>query len=240
MTAVLDAGATLALWEALDEVHPAARGAVVLVARGRVADLPDACAVPLRDAAAEALAELRARCGPVLATVLTCPGCGELLDVDLDLDALAGPGGPDVGPAAAASVAVPTPSGAVVVRAPTTSDVLAALADPDPARALRERCEAWPPGADRDEPAVRAAVERAADALAGVAASTVRTACPACGADAAAQLDVVALLAARVRDDARDLLVDVADLARAYGWSQDAILALSPARRATYLDLVRG
>jgi hypothetical protein len=176
--------------------------------------------------------------------VLTCPACGGLLDVVLDLDALAAadPSAPPParpGDGSAARV-VPTRWGDVVVSAPTTADLLAALADADPARALRARCETWPDGADTEDPSAAGAVARAADALAGVAASTVRTVCPACGVDAAAELDVVALLAARVADDARDLLVEVADLARAYGWSQESILAMSPTRRGTYLDLVRG
>jgi hypothetical protein len=37
---------------------------------------------------------------------------------------------------------------------------------------------------------------------------------------------------------ARSLLAEVHSLARAYGWTESEILALSPQRRSTYLEMV--
>lgn len=232
------AHATLTLWEALTSTVPAARGAVVLTARGAVPDVASACDEPLAASAAAALDELRERSGPTLATVLECPACSQVLDVPLDLQALATSAHSLHDAADPLERRVPWASGEVVVRAPTTSDVLEAITAPDPARHLRERCETWPPGADTTDD-VLARVARAADDLTGLAGATARSSCPGCGHDVTADVDVVDLLTARVTEQARALLADVAELAAAYGWSQDAVLAMSPVRRRAYLDLAR-
>ncbi|GAA1857198.1 hypothetical protein [Myceligenerans crystallogenes] len=226
--------ATLALWEALGTTPPPAGGAVVLLARGAAPDLATACDLPLAVAAQAALAELRERTGPTLATVLDCAGCGDVLDVALALDALAAPA------ATPAEARVPAAGGDVVVRTPTTTDVLAALESDDPGTHLRERCEQWPPGADRaDRAGLADRVADAAEALAGAAAARARVTCPGCGRETVADVDVVRLLAERVTEQASALLADVAELAGAFGWSEDEILAMSPWRRRAYLGLTR-
>ncbi|KQR15992.1 hypothetical protein [Cellulomonas sp. Leaf334] len=232
------AHATLTLWEALTSTVPAARGAVVLTARGTVADVASACDAPLAASAAAALDELRERSGPTLATVLGCPTCGQVLDVPLDLRALADSAQSAHDESDPLERRVACASGEVVVRAPTTSDVLDAITSSDPARHLRERCETWPPGAGTTDDDL-AQVARAADDLTGLAAATVRASCPGCGQDVTADVDVVDLLTDQVTEQARTLLADVAELAAAYGWSQDAVLAMTPVRRRAYLDLVR-
>jgi hypothetical protein len=222
------AAATLDLWEALSATTPAARGAIVLVARGLAANIEEACDLPLASAAAAALAELRSRSGPELATVVACPACEALLDVPLRLDDFA--------------TRTSEPEGevrvrGVVVRAPTTADVLAALDFDDPAQTLRDRCETWPSDAHGDHE-LAARVAEAAERLAGAAGVTARLTCPECGNDVEADVDVVRLLAERVADQARAVLADVATLAAAYGWSEREILTMSPVRRRSYLDLV--
>jgi len=229
--------ATLALWEALAATAPPARGAAVLVARGLAPDLEAACALPLATAAGAALVELRERAGAVLETVVACPSCGELLDVTLPLDGVAGLGAGDVGDVAGivdASEAV----GPVEVRAPTTADVLAVLTAPDIGAALRARCERWPDGVDRPvDPELAFRVAAAAERLAGAAGVTVRLRCPGCAADVRADVDVVRLLTDRVEQEARAELAEVATLAAAFGWTEPQVLDLSPARRAEYLAL---
>jgi len=235
---VTSAHATLTLWEALASTVPAARGAVVLTVRGAAEDVAAACDAPLAASAAAALDELCERTGPTLATVLECPACGQVLDVPLDLEALASSAQTAHDEGDPLERRVVWESGEVVVRAPTTSDVLDALTAPDPARHLRERCETWPPGADTTAD-VRARVARAADDLTGLAGATVRSSCPGCGRDVSADVDVVDLLTERVTEQARALLIEIAELAAAYGWSQESVLAMSPVRRRAYLDLVR-
>lgn len=62
--------------------------------------------------------------------------------------------------------------------------------------------------------------------------------CPDCTTGWEAPLDPVALLWRELRQRAERLLGDVALLARHLGWSEAEILALSPTRRAAYLQLV--
>ena len=222
------AAATLDLWEALSATVPAARGAVVLVARGLVPNFEAACDLPLASAAVGGVAELRSRSGPELATVVACPACEALLDVPLR--------------STISRRETSEPEGevrvrGVVVRAPTTADVLAALDSDDPAQTLRDRCETWPPDAHGDDE-LAARVAEAAERLAGAAGVTARLTCPECGNDVEADVDVVRLLAERVADQARAVLADVVTLAAAYGWSEREILTMSPVRRRSYLDLV--
>lgn len=61
--------------------------------------------------------------------------------------------------------------------------------------------------------------------------------CPACGHAAEVPFSIEAFLWREVDTWARRLLQDVHTLARAYGWSERDILALSPARRRLYLEL---
>jgi hypothetical protein len=82
-----------------------------------------------------------------------------------------------------------------------------------------------------------AAIDAAAAHLAGPAAATLATSCPRCDADVRVAIDVGALLWERVSTAAQHLLVEIATLARAFGWSEDDVLALTPARRSAYLAL---
>ena len=63
--------------------------------------------------------------------------------------------------------------------------------------------------------------------------------CPECATSWESPLDVGEFVWARVRATARRLLSEVDELARAYGWSEAQILALSTTRRSSYLELVR-
>jgi hypothetical protein len=62
--------------------------------------------------------------------------------------------------------------------------------------------------------------------------------CPQCGYGWRAAFDVAAFFWKELHAWARGLLRDIHTLARAYGWREADVLALSPARRQAYLDLV--
>lgn len=225
------AAATLDLWEVLTATTPPARGAALLVARGVALDLDEARELPLARAAGEALAELRERVGPTLEAVASCPVCEELLDISLPLDEVLARSEVSAG-----SVRVDE----VVVRGPTTADVLAALACAEPAATLRERCVTWPEGTTPYTDAeLTARVADMAEQLAGAAGVSVRLECPACRGDVLADVDVVRLLTERVTEQAQGLLADVALLATAFGWSERDVLAMSPARLRAYLRIAR-
>jgi hypothetical protein len=81
--------------------------------------------------------------------------------------------------------------------------------------------------------AVEAAMEQASPA----GAIKLEVGCPACATRTTTALDISVLLWAEIEGQAVGLLGDVHALAASYGWSEAEVLALSPERRAKYLDL---
>lgn len=63
--------------------------------------------------------------------------------------------------------------------------------------------------------------------------------CPACSASFEEGLDLSSFLWAEIERQALRLLRDVHTLAAAYGWSELEILALTPVRRAAYIEMVQ-
>jgi hypothetical protein len=61
--------------------------------------------------------------------------------------------------------------------------------------------------------------------------------CPECGEAWTAPMNVADVVWRELQARAERLLLDVDALARAYGWSEPQVLALSPTRRAAYLQL---
>ena len=64
--------------------------------------------------------------------------------------------------------------------------------------------------------------------------------CPACGAAFREGLDPAEFFWSEIEVEAKRLLIEVHTLAAAYGWREHEVLALSPARRAFYLERVLG
>jgi predicted RNA-binding Zn-ribbon protein involved in translation (DUF1610 family) len=217
----------LAAWERAAHAPPAARGAALLPAS------PDE---PLAATAARAAEAYVGTFGAEAAALLTCPACGETLEVVVDVAALAGEEPPDDG------VTVPTGRGTLTVRPLTTADLLAVQGAVDPVAALAGRAVRDENGDVVDVEALSAAeleaVDDATQALAGIAAATVATACPACGEWLREPVDVAELLWEQVRSRATALMNQVATLASAFGWTEPEVLALPAARRAAYLAMV--
>jgi hypothetical protein len=62
--------------------------------------------------------------------------------------------------------------------------------------------------------------------------------CPACGHHWLAPFNIARFLWTEINDWAQRLMHHIHIIASAYGWSEADILALSPARRQMYLDLI--
>jgi hypothetical protein len=62
--------------------------------------------------------------------------------------------------------------------------------------------------------------------------------CPECGQGWEKLFDIASFFAAEIEIQARRLLSQVHCLARAYGWSEGEILAMSPERRSAYLEML--
>ncbi|HEY3004701.1 MAG TPA: hypothetical protein VGJ44_20305 [Kribbellaceae bacterium] len=207
---------------------------------GRAAD--ELLGIPVGTRDAELLGLRAALFGDVLSVRIGCPACGADLEFDVDATALAG-AAPDADPE-------PLTDGdwTVRFRLPTPADLLAvrelaAAGAEDVRRSLAARLVL---DARRGDRAVRAGrlpervVHRLAEAVAAAdpaADISFAMACPDCGADVRAQLDIATYLWDELDAWARTTLADVHALASSYGWTEPDVLALSPLRRRYYLEL---
>jgi uncharacterized protein (UPF0212 family) len=229
-------------WERGSSATPAEQAVALLSAVGSQAlDQP----VGVRDSGLLELHEVTF--GPELEGVAACPACGERLDVALDAHELRSPA---VGVEPATGPFLLEEGGYVVsFRLPTSRDLLA-LSDRREAEAaprfLLERC-LLSVTVDGRQVAAEELPASIAESVAGLMAeedpaADIRLAmsCPECGHEWAAAFDIVAFLWEKVDAWAKRLLLEVHTLASAYGWSEEGILAMSPARRGIYLELAGG
>lgn len=225
-----DGASLLDAWDHACAVPAVARGAVLAYRLGLQAD---AAGATLATTAASMIELHRRFFGPRVEMIMNCPVCDEVLELDLELATCARfP--------AADRREVRTAAGRVLVRAPIIADLLAVEDRPDPADALLERlvidgAAAGPglSGGDRD------LIDEVAQDLAGAAGTVLSVRCPGCETVGRAGFDPTDHVWERVDRWAMDQLASVAVLARAYGWSEREVLALSPARRARYLELAQ-
>ena len=221
----------LEVWERGTRRHPLDRG-LLLLSLARPDDALDALAdVSIGERDRALLALHRALFGPTLESVVDCPVCATRLELAIDADAVRG---------AAAPTEVEV--GGLRVRPPTSRDLAAALLERDAAeaeRCLARRCVVATPhgGAALDDAELAAA--QLALAEADVASDIeLDLACESCGHRWNEPFDIAGYLWQEVASRAQALLRDVDALARVYGWSERDILALSDARRQSYLALV--
>jgi hypothetical protein len=169
-----------------------------------------------------------------LSGLATCPGCGTEVELDVPVVELTAAASPT------AEVEPLESEGRTVHwRLPAGED-LADAADcadaSEGALLLASRCLVDPVPVTAD---LREALARriaAADPLAEISFTLT---CPACEQRWDSPLDIGEFMWRRLEAGAWRLLREVDELARCYGWSEERILALSPARRQGYLDLVR-
>lgn len=183
--------------------------------------------------------------GPQLVSVATCPQCGEQLELAFDVADIRA--APEVEPAGMLALSVAGYE--VRFRLPNSLD-LAAVAGRRDVEAIRrllfERCllaahhdgEEHSPG-DLPADVVAAVVARMeqADPQADI---QLALACPSCEHQWQAAFDIVSFFWNEINAWAYRILREVHTLASAYGWREADILALSPARRGLYLELVTG
>jgi hypothetical protein len=223
--------------------------ALVLLSLDSPGDAPEGLAelsVGERDAR---LLSLRERLfGSRLTGVTICPQCGQRLELTFEVDDLRRPQ-----PARPAALELVADGYHVRFRLPNSADLSSAgeLADPNAARAhVLDRCiqsieqprgdDAEPESARplRLPPSVTEAVVarmREADPQADI---SLTMSCPDCRHQWGAAFDIAAYLMREVHDWVWHLLQDVHTLARAYGWREADILAMTAARRQAYLQFV--
>lgn len=230
----------LRLWEEGEPLDALARAVALASVDGDVTDLP----LGARDARLLGLVEAVA--GPLLESVATCPRCGEQVSVIIGVRELLGLARADAGEE---TVGMQCSGYELTVRCLDSRDLAdaAATGDVDDAeRLLLERCvvhATGPAGAVTAAALPREVQEVVADAVAAadpLAEVLVDLRCPSCEEPFTAEVDVAAHAWAAVRRHARALLAEVDALARAYGWTESEVLALSEPRRRAYLRMARG
>jgi len=234
----------LAAWEQGRALPPYRRALLLLSAvQGGTLEQLAELAIGERDARLLHLREWAF--GPTFQALAECPACGETLELSFDVA--------DIRlPVAAQTDSLTTRVGAIQLRLrpPTSVDLAAAAQQPDAAAGrltLLARClvqaeQVEPPAVVQDFADLPAEVLDAAEAaiaeLAGQANVQIKLACAACGQTWLAQFDIESYFWSEIDAWAQRTLREVHALARAYGWSEAEILALSPQRRQTYLEII--
>jgi len=189
------------------------------------------------------LAVRAAAFGSKITGLTACEACGEPLELELAVDELLGLTAPAPG-----EILLNHGDCTLSLRLPNGADLRAAAQAPAGAAAavLLARCvsRAERNGAPVDAAKLPAGVaEAAGEALAQadpLADLRLGLSCVACDHAWRAPFDAAGFLWAELDAWAGRLLREVHTLASAYGWTERDILALSPARRARYLDMVAG
>lgn len=178
--------------------------------------------------------------GERMSCLVNCPaeGCGEKLDLDLDVGDLRVPAGTDETDWFERMVAVDGDDLLVRFRLPTGGDqeAVAATALDDPVRAaeeLVERCVAMPRPTSTAVAAVVGTLMADLDPQAEIGLDLC---CPACGCAFTAPFDTADYLFREVAAREADLFTDVHLLALHYHWSEAEILGLTMRRRRRYLE----
>jgi len=221
----LTAAEVLSTWER-STGHPPLRQALELLAQAAPERSLDEWAELPYGQFCRGLFQLRALMfGPVMPGVVSCPRCGERLEFSFECRLVEnGPAAP-TGP-----VRFDFQERAVEMRLPAAADLLEA-------RSADELFSCCTTGAvEPNQALIRAASECVTDAD-PLSETVLDLVCAACGHPWQAFLDIAGYLRSEIAHEARRLLGEVHTLASAYGWPEDAILALSPPRRGAYLEL---
>jgi hypothetical protein len=227
----LTSSACLEVWERGRRLHPLDRGLLALSFAMPEAPTEDFADWPL-GRRNEALLELYCCFTGRFEAWISCPRCGEKMDLELEArDFLE-----ESGNATRTTVII----GRREFRLPTSRD-LAAVASENDLRAaasrLVERCLLKGGESAALTDAEIEHIEQqmaAADPLAEIRLSLC---CPSCSFVWEESLDVATFLWAEVEVRGRRLLGEVHTHARAYGWTEAEILSLSNSRRSLYIEM---
>lgn len=182
--------------------------------------------------------------GRTLAGFAECPQCGERLEYSLPTSSLTAAARLDENPE---ELSVATEEITLRLRPPSSLEVASVTDCSDlqaARRRLAERCvtEAMVNGSavsahDVPDSVLELVSERlaAADPLAEM---LIDLTCSVCGHQWQVIFDIESFLWAKISALAKRLLREVHILAQAYGWRESDILALSPARRQSYMEMV--
>jgi hypothetical protein len=238
----LSAEAVLAIWERAP-VDDAVRRPLMLLAHAH----PEMSEDTLLDMSIGErdwlLLELRRQMfGERLDGFAHCPHCGERLEFGIEVDelrAMADPG------AMHRALEMNTDDISVRLRAPNSHDLVEIQRYGDSSQAARRLLECCiehleyrgkPLSPDELPDELLETIGERLSQRQGLADLALEIECSACGRGWAAPLDIANFLGHELNRYAGQLLDQVHALAAAYGWSEQAILAMHPQRRHAYLE----
>ena len=243
---VLSASEMITVWERGAAQHPVDRALTLLEAccgepRERLAQ----ASIGQRDALL--LLVHQQLFGDVLQAFAECPQCRERLEYSLSTREIAARSAQTDGSGNESHLSFFDNGVQVQLRPPNSFDLGAVAACTDMAtarRLLAERCVIEMTRERRAVPVSElsdSAVDRIAAHLASAdpqADVLIDLTCAACRHAWQVILEIESFLWIKISSLAKRLLRDVHALARAYGWSEQEILSLSPLRRRAYLEMV--
>jgi hypothetical protein len=232
--APLSASALLEVWERGRTLHPVDRALRLVAVACPEVPTNEIAAMSLGDRDARLLSLHEETFGNGLPGVADCPGCGERLEFDLSTANLRG-NEPATGSGELQH------AGRILRFRPLNSHDLASVvgaSSADEARLLlARRCLLNGEDVELSDDLVEALAERLAE-IDPQAEVLLDLSCPACGRVWQLALDIEAYLWREISAEALRLLREVHTLARAYGWREADILAMSATRRRAYVELV--
>lgn len=178
--------------------------------------------------------------GPRFTSLARCPACGERLELGFSTADVEAPAGDP----AERELELGEDGWQVSFRLPTGGDLFALEEGSDARAVLLRRCllgarrNGRSRSVDRLPARVLDAVARRMGEADPQADVHTRLTCPACAHGWEATFDIVSFFWAEIEAWAHRTLRDVHVLASAYGWREGDVLALSPARRQLYLEMV--
>lgn len=232
------------IWELGHSMHPIERALLILSAscsgstRNKLASLP----VGRRDAL---LLEIRSRIfGDRMSCFAACPKCGEKIQFTLSARSMI-----VKGPDEPYDIAHELSSGglSLLFRLPDSMDQLAAVSSDsiETARLLIiKRCllQASSDGTPIEtEDMQEKAINLLCSGILGLDPGSellLDITCAACGNQWQALFDIVTFFWSEISAEAKRLLLEVHNLASAYGWSESDILSMSALRRRYYLEMI--
>ena len=218
---------------------PTLVGLATRVATTSVGGAIDWASMPATDLAAAALLIRRAWMGDAIRTDTRCPdsGCRERIDVSFGIADYVSHYRPrhPRGVSAAPDPGWFTLAGSAVrFRIPTVEDLLTTQPDGQVADTLAGRCI----DTEQISRTLARRLDRALSALAPSLSDLVGGICPVCGREVAMRFDPIAYTLADLRNAFAGIHLETHALASAYGWPEDAILALPRGRRQHYASII--
>jgi hypothetical protein len=232
----LSSSALLNLWERGSALHPLDRGLLALhtvFSEVPPADLADWTLGRRNHALLEMHCSLF---GPTLQGWTSCAQCGEKMEFEINALELAKQNLSEDSRPQAVSVTGHT------FRLPTTRDLAAVAHTPDAIAGAVRLLELCRTSDDAPSHWSEEEIEKIGEELAEadpLAEMQIALCCPTCANEYSEAIEIVSFLWAEIEACAKRLLWEVHALATAYGWTEPDVLALSPARRSLYIEMVQ-